>query len=647
MATKRSINTRIQLKYSTLEEWSNISVPEKGGNLILNKGEVGIVAIPSESAHLQTTPPAIMFKVGDGKTPFKNLPWASALAADVYAWAKKSAPSVEDFGNIIEAAREGLISADAVVKTLNELKGDVTIATATGETHITVAKDGQKITFALNLSDAETAALSSGITATKVSKYDGYEALITEAKNQADKGVSDAAAAQATANAAVTKTAFGEFQTTNTAAIADAKKAGTDAQVAAEAAQTTANAALPQTDFNSFKTTNSAAIADAKKAGTDAAAALNEYKTTNDTAVQANATAISNLQTAIRSGITFKGKLSELPEVTSYSNGDLIIVNTKEYILFEDISEHTKNWIELGDEGSHLTKATADGYYVPLARTIADVNLQDNITKEELQIALNVADGATNVVESTVEGWGFTKNKGTVITVKMNGEAKSTSADGVVDLGTIITEHQSLDGKQDKLTSNNKLSVDLISGLATVATSGSYNDLADKPTINNNNQTVKVGEVTFGENAAVEFVAGTNVTVIAETVDGANKIHINGKSDADINTLITNKINGLDVSNISGFGAGKTLQTLTETNGKIAATFQDISVTASQVSDFDTKVDARINNHVGVDKVGTVTSVGAGIGLKITGTASVAPVVDIDDSVVFILDCGSATVTVD
>lgn len=645
MATKRSINTRIQLKYSTLEEWSNVSVPEKGGNLILNKGEVGIVAIPTGSAHLQTTPPAIMFKVGDGTTPFKDLPWASALAADVYAWAKKSVPSVEDFGDIIAAAREGLINADAVVKTLNNCKGDISIINGAHTKVNTTAEN--TIAINLDLTDAEANALASGITATKVSKYDGYETLITEAKSQADKGVTDAAAAQATADAAVTKTAFGEFQTTNTAAIADAKKAGTDAQTAAEAAQTTANAALPQADFDSFKTTNSAAIADAKKAGTDATTALNEYKTTNDTAVQANATAISNLQTAIRSGVTFKGKLSELPAVTSYSNGDLIIVNTKEYILFEDTSENTKNWIELGDEGSHLTKATADGYYVPLARTIAGVDLQDNITKAELQTALNVADGATNVVESTVEGWGFTKNKGTVITVKMNGAAKPTGEDGVVDLGTIITEHQSLEGKQDKLTSDNKLSVDLINGLAAVATSGSYNDLADKPTINNNNQTVKVGEVTFGENAAVEIVAGTNVTVIAETVNGANKIHINGKSDADINTLITNKINELDVSNISGFGAGKTLKTLTETDGKIAATFQDIGITASQVSDFNDKVDARINNHSGVDKVGTVTSVGAGTGLKITGTASVAPVVDIDDSVVFILDCGSATITVD
>ena len=51
-------------------------------------------------------------------------------------------------------------------------------------------------------------------------------------------------------------------------------------------------------------------------------------------------------------------------------------------------------------------------------------------------------------------------------------------------------------------------------------------------------------------------------------------------------STVTNKIAALDVSDISGFGAGKTLATLTETDGKIAATFQNISITKSQVSDF-------------------------------------------------------------
>ena len=51
---------------------------------------------------------------------------------------------------------------------------------------------------------------------------------------------------------------------------------------------------------------------------------------------------------------------------------------------------------------------------------------------------------------------------------------------------------------------------------------------------------------------------------------------------SDISTAIGN----LDVTNITGFGAGKTLSALSETDGKISATFQNISITKSQVSDF-------------------------------------------------------------
>lgn len=50
-------------------------------------------------------------------------------------------------------------------------------------------------------------------------------------------------------------------------------------------------------------------------------------------------------------------------------------------------------------------------------------------------------------------------------------------------LGEEIATVAMLEDKQDKITSSNKLSASLVSGLATVATSGSYDDLSHKPTI--------------------------------------------------------------------------------------------------------------------------------------------------------------------
>ena len=45
---------------------------------------------------------------------------------------------------------------------------------------------------------------------------------------------------------------------------------------------------------------------------------------------------------------------------------------------------------------------------------------------------------------------GATANTGTITGVKMNGTSKGTS--GVVDLGTVITSHQDISGKVDKVT---------------------------------------------------------------------------------------------------------------------------------------------------------------------------------------------------
>ena len=94
--------------------------------------------------------------------------------------------------------------------------------------------------------------------------------------------------------------------------------------------------------------------------------------------------------------------------------------------------------------------------------------------------------GEGALTEAQITAMGFTKNEGTITEVKMNGVSKGTS--GVVDLGNVITD---ISGKQDVITdlatiregaSKGSTAVQP-SSLSSVATSGSYNDLSDKPTI--------------------------------------------------------------------------------------------------------------------------------------------------------------------
>lgn len=92
------------------------------------------------------------------------------------------------------------------------------------------------------------------------------------------------------------------------------------------------------------------------------------------------------------------------------------------------------------------------------------------------------------VTETTVSGWGFTKNAGTVTSVKINGTAKNPTS-GVVDLGTVLTAHQDISGKQDVISDLATIRSGASAGatavqhgdLATVATSGMYSDLTGTP----------------------------------------------------------------------------------------------------------------------------------------------------------------------
>lgn len=136
-----------------------------------------------------------------------------------------------------------------------------------------------------------------------------------------------------------------------------------------------------------------------------------------------------------------------------------------------------------------------------------DGNNDFNVNRQIVLNAGTIGDHlGSNMYKYAVPRGDVVKNwveaKGYATSVRVNGNTIASSG-GVVDIGTVVTD---VSGKQDKITSSNKLSASLISGLATVATSGSYNDLANKPTnyvTTNTEQTITSkktfnGEVKFG-----------------------------------------------------------------------------------------------------------------------------------------------------
>lgn len=67
-----------------------------------------------------------------------------------------------------------------------------------------------------------------------------------------------------------------------------------------------------------------------------------------------------------------------------------------------------------------------------------------------------IIDGIPTNNNQLVNGAGYTTNTGTITGITMNGASKGTS--GVVDLGTVITAHQDISGKEDILKALNTLS---------------------------------------------------------------------------------------------------------------------------------------------------------------------------------------------
>ena len=695
MAEKKILNARIKLKYDEYAKWSAESNQFK-----LEAGEVAVTSVPNAIDPVRNAP-TILFKVGDGTKTYNQLGWASALAADVYSWAKADKAPVVDITaaagsdnvhiNKNNATNVYSISVDKVVDTNTLYRVKLSGYTLTLEksdngsswiTQDTLTLPDNNTTYTFNSTATSGANFkvtpSGGSTQTVYIDGLGSAALKSDtyfAKADAVANIEaslEGAVEAGIADLDTTVSGMAAGKTLKTLTQTDGKIAATFQDISITQQQVSG---LPEVlngkqDNLSFEGTYNAST---NKVATKSYVDGKVVGAVQYLGTVANATELAALN---------PNSVGDFCRVStafgSYHVGDLLLCKTLK------TSSAAATWDVIHGEIDKNTwtanSKTAAGYVAAGGTNANKVWKTDSngnpAWRDDANTDTNTAHTHTAGSGLSIEGSGGISGN-----VKYSLKVASSSEIGGVKPGTTSGKIYGVDIATDgsmtvsvpwENTQNPNTWRPIALGGTTYktsdTTSGNLNLIggnnvdisikdAGKSTegvqIAAKNQTVKVGTYTFGADDAVEIKAGTNVTVSADTT---NKIiTINGKSDADINSLITTKIDSLDVSNISGFGASKTLKTLTETNGKIAATFQDISITTSQVSDFNTKVDDRINSHAGVDKVGTVTSISAGVGLKITGTASVAPKIEINgydadtnpNGVVFVFDCGSATELVD
>lgn len=225
-----------------------------------------------------------------------------------------------------------------------------------------------------------------------------------------------------------------------------------------------------------------------------------------------------------------------LPNASGYNKGDVILMGTKEYV------HDGSKWVELGDEGIYLTIATAESDYVKKTTTIAEVNLQDNITKEELLRALNVADGAqVNVLEG----------------VKVNGTALTPDGQKKVDI-TVTSG-----------TTNGTISVNGANVAVTGLKSAAYVDTtAFDASGTATTEIAKISGTTTG-------TASTNYGITVTTTQANGKV-----TDITVNdSALKNTITGI-TKNITDLGN----EAVKEVNGKRPETGNTITLTGADIA---------------------------------------------------------------
>lgn len=187
-------------------------------------------------------------------------------------------------------------------------------------------------------------------------------------------------------------------------------------------------------------------------------------------------------------------EVGALPSTTSIPTKTSELTNDSNFVVDADYVHTDSNYTAA--EKSKLSGISAG----------AEENVQSDWSVTATTSDAFIKNKPSIPTESTVSGWGFTKNTGTITGINMNGASKGTS--GVVNLGTVLTEHQSLSG---------------------CVTSANYDSTAKKIYLKNGSNVISEIDATdFIKDGMVSSasVSGSNLVIVFNTDAGHENISI-------------------------------------------------------------------------------------------------------------------------
>lgn len=615
MATEKIISTRILNKVDTLENWNKSTLP-------LKKGEVAIATVAA-TAGTGLTEPVCMIKIGeDGVKTFKELPWnVYAKASDVIAAAKSESALTTFVNNVIAGAG---IATDEALKTLTTRVGTAendidALEGLVGEK--AVATQISDAIAALKLADTyevkgEAAKVQNALDSYKTSNDTAIAGIKTGDVINDFKSVETELGKKQAAGDYATKTEAQGYADAKDDAIAAAKKAGTDAQADVDALKTKVGT-VPDNQ------TVVQMIADAQTAATydDAAVKADIKKNKEDiatvSALVGDTAVASQISTAVADAKT------ELKGSTSDTDASATIAGAKKYADKLDTAMDARvDALEsaVGEGGSVAAQITAE---------IAKLDKADKAVAGKYVSAVSEEDGVITVVRADLPDYTNTyaaKEHNHAIADVIGLQTALGDKANATDVNTLSGKVSTLIGEDTDKSIRTIANEELAAQLIPEGAKDSLDTL----------QEIAAWIQKHPDDASAMSAA---ISALEEKV-----------GDKTVSAQITEAINALkagDIKNAVDRIAALETDTHTHANKALLDTYTQTEVNlADAVAKKHSHTNAaELDKFADGDKAKldtAVQSITAGTGLKATKTGTDVAV-DIDDTVVFIFDCGDST----
>ena len=428
----KEIKTRIALKTLPLlgeNSWDSIK-----DTYIPLKGEVCICEIPQDNANA-TTAPTILFKVGDGTSTLGQLKWASALAADVYDWAKKpQAEFITWVNTVVEHPAAPVITTGNENGTIAVDGADVAVkglgsaAYTNADAYATSAENGAKQAAA----DAQKT-----IDDYAVAHKDDYtNKQIDDAIAAVDTGVHAVDLATGDANGQVKLTVDGESKNVDVKGLASA------AYVTVESLNTTAKG-----------------YADAVETGVENGTIIAAKATNADDAAEAtHATNADNATNAVHAG-----SAGEVDNALTVKVGGADIVFDGSAPLTADVDTAIATALTEAKEYADDNDANTE-YHVEYDSTSKKIKLVAGADADKMEIDATafIKDGMIESVELVQEdGEG---KKGQFLKLTWNDDGRDVTYVPVGELVDVYTATENATEVQVAISNENKVSATLVNG---------------------------------------------------------------------------------------------------------------------------------------------------------------------------------------